>query len=552
MRLLDTTTLALADYPGRIIPPYAILSHTWGNDEVSFQDMLGSAPQLRQGYRKIKLSCNAASSDGFGFIWIDTCCIDKTSSSELSEAINSMFRWYEQAEVCYVFMEDVPSEDNPDVEGSKFYESRWFTRGWTLQELIAPSSIVFFNNDWNEIGTKSSLREIVSRLTGIHPEILLGGDLEAFSIAQRMSWASKRETTRVEDLAYCLMGIFGVNMPMLYGEGERAFVRLQEEIMRTSDDQSILAWSNWVPNQGRGLLAASPAAFFRCGSIAKISNPNATPFMSTNRGISLQVPLKSSEDRTHLAVLYCQDTSVGNSLLGIPLGELLGQRNMFIRVKGVSLETIDRGEAMQLESKNIYVREERAFRHPGTPYGRCLIQLSGLRAYNIRLSDVYPPGWLEPDNTVSLTNHISGSPSGLSGAITFQAAKLGKFVIAFKIIRQLLSVHVEEIQENETAEIVFNSLKTVDSLGSLAGFDSIETLDSLDDSLYSSNSTSRSWKDQGDRCLHELSGKKLSVTTRKQMVGGVRMHVVDINLTPSQEDDQMTDVMESLSLRKIE
>ncbi|KAH6674252.1 heterokaryon incompatibility protein-domain-containing protein [Halenospora varia] len=546
MRLLDTTTLALADYPGRTIPPYVILSHTWCNDEVSFQDMLGSAPHLRQGYRKIELSCSAAASDGFGFIWIDTCCIDKTSSSELTEAINSMFRWYEQAEVCYVFMEDVPSEDDPDAEDSRFSGSRWFTRGWTLQELIAPSSMVFFSNDWDEIGTKSSLKEIISRVTGIHSEILLGGDLEAFSIAQRMSWASKRETTRVEDIAYCLMGIFGVHMPMLYGEGERAFVRLQEEIMRTSDDQSILAWSNWVPNQGRGLLAASPAAFSQCGTVAHMPNPNATPFMSTNRGISLQVPLKSLEDRTHLAVLYCQEIGHSEHLLGIPLGELLGQRNMFVRVKGVPLEVIKREEAMRLESKSIYVREERTFRNPGKPYGRCLIKSSGLQANNIRISEVYPTGWLDPDNTASLSSHIFGSPSGLCGAITFQSANGNKFVVVLKTIRQLLSIHVEELQKEETAESVFNSLESLDSLGSLGSFDSMGTLDSLEDLLWSTNTTRRKWTGHGDRCMREFNGGKLSVATRKRIIAGVRMHVVDINLTPSQ-DDAMADVVEQMS-----
>ncbi|KAH8685833.1 heterokaryon incompatibility protein-domain-containing protein [Tricladium varicosporioides] len=544
MRLLDTTTLALTDYPGRKIPPYAILSHTWGNDEVSFQDMLGPTPHLRQGYRKIELSCNAAASDGFGFIWIDTCCIDKTSSSELTEAINSMFRWYEQAEVCYVFMEDVPSEDVPDAEDSRFCGSRWFTRGWTLQELIAPSSMVFFSNKWDEIGTKSSLKEIISRVTGIHSEILLGGDLETFSVAQRMSWASRRETTRVEDIAYCLMGIFGVHMPMLYGEGERAFVRLQEEIMRTSDDQSILAWSNWVPNQGRGLLATSPAAFSQCGTVTHISNPNATPFMSTNRGISLHVPLKSLEDRTHLAVLYCQEMGHSEHLLGIPLGELLGQRNMFVRVKGVPLELIKKEEVMRLESKSIYVREERTFRNPGTPYGRCLIESSGLQANNVRLLEVYPTGWLEPDNTASLNTHSISSPSGLCGAITFQAANGSKFVVVLKTIRQLLSVHVEEVGDEETAQSVFNSLESLDSLGSLGSFDSMDTLDSLDALLYGSNSNRRKWKGQGDRCLEEFSGRKLCVATRKRMVAGVRMHVVDINLTARQEDDEMVDAAE--------
>ena len=163
----------------------------------------------------------------------DLCCIDKTSSAELSEAINSMYRWYQESGVCYAYLADVPP--------NAFSKSRWFTRGWTLQELIAPSTVIFLDQKWQEIGTKSSLQRVISEITGIPTDILLGGDLEDASIAQRMSWASKRETTRVEDAAYCLMGIFSIHMPMLYGEGERAFIRLQEEIMRVSDDHSLFA-----------------------------------------------------------------------------------------------------------------------------------------------------------------------------------------------------------------------------------------------------------------------------------------------------------------------
>jgi len=142
--------------------------------------------------------------------------------------------------VCYVILSDV----NGNIDGTQpqqLGKSRWFTRGWTLQELIAPSNVIFFSNDWEEIGTNISLQASITKITGIPKDVLLEDELEHCSIAQRMSWASKRKTTRVEDIAYCLMGIFGVNMPMLYGEGDKAFFRLQEEIMKISDDHTIFA-----------------------------------------------------------------------------------------------------------------------------------------------------------------------------------------------------------------------------------------------------------------------------------------------------------------------
>ena len=259
MRLIHTKTLKLAEFAGKEIPPYVILSHTWEEGEVSFQDMQSGDADQKAGYDKIKRCCKVAAAQGFKHAWIDTCCIDKTSSSELSEAINSMYRWYQAAEVCYAYLSDVPPQQ--DASGSAFANSRWFTRGWTLQELVAPASLIFFGSNWQEVGTKSSLQGVISKITGIHPEALLCADdrLQNFSIAQRMSWASLRQTTRIEDLAYCLMGIFSVNMPMLYGEGERSFIRLQEEIMKSSDDPTIFAWRKMANNGG--LLATSPAVF---------------------------------------------------------------------------------------------------------------------------------------------------------------------------------------------------------------------------------------------------------------------------------------------------
>jgi hypothetical protein len=229
MRLLNTTKRKLEEFGGNEIPLYAILSHTWGESEITFQDIKGDDAEEKVEYEKVRETCSRAAANGFDYVWINTCCIDKTSSAELSEAINSMYRWYQESGVCYAYLADVPSNavnrQARDVS-TEFLESRWFTRGWTLQELIAPSTVIFFDKEWQKIGTKSSLQSKISEITGIPSNILLGGDLECASVAQRMSWASKRGTTRVEDLAYCLIGIFGINIPMLYGEGDRAFIRL--------------------------------------------------------------------------------------------------------------------------------------------------------------------------------------------------------------------------------------------------------------------------------------------------------------------------------------
>lgn len=175
----------------------------------------------------------------------DRCCIDKTSSAELSEAINSMFRWYERARVCYAYLSDVSGDANLRVDVREFVESRWFTRGWTLQELVAPKSVLFYSKrgrGWHFLGSKEDLCDHISNITGIDTDTLYGAGLELASVARKMSWASQRETTRIEDTAYCLLGIFDVNMPLLYGEGEKAFLRLQEEILRSSYDYSLFAW----------------------------------------------------------------------------------------------------------------------------------------------------------------------------------------------------------------------------------------------------------------------------------------------------------------------
>jgi ankyrin repeat protein len=249
MRLLErksdddfTLTKDLVDN----IPPYAILSHTWGVDteEVTFRDVIDGTGKSKAGYGKIRFCADQARCDGIQYFWVDTCCIDKSSSAELTEAINSMFRWYREAARCYVYLSDVSTGDCVENHEplrstweSGLRKSRWFTRGWTLQELLAPPVVEFFSSEGKRLGTRISMVQQIHEITGVHIQALQGSEPFSFSVAERMSWAKNRETTREEDQAYCLMGIFGVHLPVIYGEREEnASKRLREEIDKLSEE----------------------------------------------------------------------------------------------------------------------------------------------------------------------------------------------------------------------------------------------------------------------------------------------------------------------------
>lgn len=225
MWLINVKTRLLEDFTVRKIPQYAILSHTWIGEEVTFQEFLSQdsdtvkKKKSKTGFIKIMKTCKLAATHDISYVWVDTCCIDKSSSAELSEAINSMWRYYKDAEVCYAYLSDLPRRANV-VEELK--ACKWFTRGWTLQELIAPKELRFYDETWHFQGTKDHFAQPVHQITKIAPDVWRNPDgLAKFSIAERMTWASKRETTRIEDTAYCLLGIFDINMPLLYGEGKK-------------------------------------------------------------------------------------------------------------------------------------------------------------------------------------------------------------------------------------------------------------------------------------------------------------------------------------------
>lgn len=377
MRLLSTTTFLLEEFSGKNIPKYAILSHRWEDEEVTFQDLqkVQTLTDIKKkGIGKIMGCLKTAASYGCDWVWIDSCCIDKTSSAELSEAINSMFSWYQKAEICLTYLSDVLpgvlSDPRGDYGGQElsFRRSKWWTRGWTLQELLAPRHLMFIDRYWGSIGTRNDLSKMVSQITGIDGPHLKNP--RAASVAQIMSWASKRETTRTEDMAYSLMGLFGVYMPPLYGEGENAFIRLQLEIIKISDDESIFAWSD-SSNRGGGLLAQHPAAFKQCGSIIQYeSDPEKPEFSMTNKGLRIEAHIYSSTDPDSsiqrvddaiIVFLNCCDInrdegSPGN--LGIYLKWIEG--NQFARICAGMLAYEMPDSQIRLDKRQIlYVKQRR-------------------------------------------------------------------------------------------------------------------------------------------------------------------------------------------------
>ena len=336
MRLINNATLALESFMGKP-PPYAILSHTWADGEVTYEDFSEADPQARtqkKGFRKIAMTCELAVRAGLTHSWVDTCCIDKRSSAELTEAINSMFRWYADAAVCFAWLADLAPDEAAEASLSGLSLSahrsprhrpqqqeveavtipglercRWFTRGWTLQELIAPRTVQFYDRDWHLRGTKAELSAQLARITNVSREVLANpARMHRLSVASRMAWASGRETTRVEDTAYCLLGIFDVNMPLLYGEGERAFLRLQEAIASQTNDFSLFAWTAQPPpaseaaERGKkpqsycGVCASSPADFRGAASIRLLRDAAFDPeFIITNKGLRMNTNIFPGE-----------------------------------------------------------------------------------------------------------------------------------------------------------------------------------------------------------------------------------------------------------------
>jgi hypothetical protein len=353
MRLINIDTMKMEEFHGSEIPEYFILSHTWdAQGETSFQDYLwldrhdeaisqgvlsemtpkqreraeAKAQSIRSqaGFKKIERLAALARgaraklkksptgyrilwSSNVNHVWIDTACINKESSAELSEAINSMFAWYRDAAACFAYIGDCDS-------GADLAKGRWFTRGWTLQELLAPKEVIFFSASWTAMGTRTTLASTISTITKIQPDYLLDRDhIPTATVARRMSWASNRSTTREEDMAYCLLGIFGINMPLLYGEGHRAFIRLQEEIIRHDNDHTIFCWS-WLTAQDpesypewSGCLAPQPSVFANSGHFVQAyldEGKEPYEFQLTNAGLRINAVVLECLRETYKLVVF--------------------------------------------------------------------------------------------------------------------------------------------------------------------------------------------------------------------------------------------------------
>nr|OQO28749.1 hypothetical protein B0A51_02518 [Rachicladosporium sp. CCFEE 5018] len=391
MRLLHWTEngFALEDVADPSDYRYAILSHRWHDDgEILYADILAypngpvagwtvshgdfhAAPIVpkARAWQKMRYAMQQTRKDGLEYLWVDTCCIDKTSSAELSESINSMYTWYQLAVGCYAYLSDVPGDcpllsDASDYHWKHaFANSIWFGRGWTLQELIAPRIVHFFGADWNYLGVMTGLVQTIAECTAIHSKLLSGEyALEAFNMAQRISWMAGRATTRVEDEAYCLLGLLGVNMPLLYGEGRIAFQRLQEEVIRSNDDLSVFAWNapgaEAIDDSRFSLLAPSPASFTGCEGMWRTRGYHGAYTFQLNN-VSLQgtlnvVPIS----------LDAAEAKRGNVLerFYIPLNCELGSD--FSRVVALTVERLKRS---QWEEDSPYLIVNRASPSPFLP-----------------------------------------------------------------------------------------------------------------------------------------------------------------------------------------
>lgn len=408
MRLLHAQTKQFAEFFDQI-PPYAILSHTWGSDELTFRQM------EQKGYtpsKKIDGCCEQALKDDLKYVWIDTCCIDKSSSAELSEAINSMFNWYRKSEVCYAYLSDVRPRIKislPDDEFPEYLdESRWFTRGWTLQELIAPKNVVFYDKSWNLIGRKSPSKNdrkftrYLSKATQIDFYALrYQNSFSNFSVAQRMSWAAKRTTTRVEDTAYSLLGLFEINMPLLYGEGTRAFSRLQEEILKASDDESIFAWNFGKTTRQHeslfaSLFASGPPDFSSCRDMIPSTPAGLGPshYTLTNKGLYIETRIcyLPIEGGIALVCLNCSKSPTAKwQSLAIVMVQSRENHMIFSRPCEVSPFLVP-SDLFTEPGTHIYVHRSTAYKQESF-FSGLMIQHSFGDEATYKIPEFYPPNW---------------------------------------------------------------------------------------------------------------------------------------------------------------
>ncbi|KAI0506185.1 HET-domain-containing protein [Xylaria bambusicola] len=454
MHLLNVYTGRLEEFFGDGIPPYAILSHTWGEGEVSFQDLKDPSHTQKPGYAKIEGCCQQAIRDGLDFVWIDTCCIDKRSSAELSEAINSMFRWYGEAKICYVYLADVTKE-NLDASYSALGNSKWFTRGWTLQELIAPVILEFFDTTWTTIFkvykggfANRSAKLMVGCITGIEQWTeysirTLDTTLRDVPVATKFSWASGRSTSRVEDMAYCLLGLLDVSMPLLYGEGNRAFLRLQEEFLKKYFDPSILLRGFGLHHLDikdiesrfdRSYLAPTPSLFrgFRNVGIKRVGFPvggiSQPTWIMTPYGLRVDLPVLRVDARNDGYVFVTNYTIERGTSRGRRLSVLLrrSQGSDIYRhatriapmLLGVSTRWFKRNvpiwKTVYLDIGSTWYADLRDTEPWQLGYGILIIDMKALIEHGFVIDSMYPPavavapewGYPRHDSYLAIVLHI--------------------------------------------------------------------------------------------------------------------------------------------------
>jgi hypothetical protein len=409
MKLINADTLEIEEFFSEI-PPYAILSHTWEvNEEISYKEMTKGRSKHKKGYNKILKAAETTLKHGLDYIWIDTCCIDKSSSADLTESINSMFKYYADAVICFAYLSDVHLDKGTAL--GQLMSSRWFTRGWTLQELLAPRELTLYSADWGTVGSREEWKEQIAEISDIHFLALSGGagSLKRFSIAQKMSWAARRITTRTEDMAYSLLGIFDVNMPLLYGEGEKAFIRLQEEIIKNSDDQTIFAWQS--PERSESLpvmsmFADSPSRFLRADFGALRQWETSKPYSMTNAGLQLNGLMKHSgtDDSERILRLSVYHAKKPHLIFCIFLLQLAPGSDQYARSKGrLYLSFSDEFSNVDWTWQTIFIRKDIIMptSHEMDKTGKDIsFQMSINTQPNavISIKYIYPPNGQSPDN----------------------------------------------------------------------------------------------------------------------------------------------------------
>ena len=371
MRLLSTDTqfgLTVKYFEDpNCCPQYGVISHVWGKDELLYVDIVNSDyDRTWDNYKKVVACCEAARRRRLQYVWINTCCIDWRSDLEVREAVNSRFAWYKKAVLCFAFLEDVPSSNNPSAKNSAFRTSRWFTTDWTLQDLIAPEIVLFFTKGGELIGSKSDLASTISEVTGVDYGVLNGlTPIEAMSTAKKMSWAVGRKAIKSEERAYSLLGLFGVNMTTIYGEGEKAFDRLQHEIIVHSADHSIFAFDTretGSTSSFRGLLASTPDEFSASANVVRtpyslfrntwgIQSP-APYIQKTASGLVIEVPViddptsETGNDEWIYIGLACKNLTSNApsqtlSTVGLLLMRARGSEDLYVRAADRGLFNFD-------------------------------------------------------------------------------------------------------------------------------------------------------------------------------------------------------------------